>query len=150
MKSKRGDTFSAEHEMKLACSQAKSLNTLPTSCAARLVKFCKMNREEITILARTNSAKFLGKILSQHRFVIPTFVILLIGILSSLALIEVHQNLSMPNAVAVVEPPAFKQPETLNGLLALSPAELEHCDIARMNLLCAEALPGAEILNVEE
>ena len=56
----------------------------------------------------------------------------------------------MPNAVAVVEPPAFKQPETLNGLLALSPAELEHCDIARMNLLCAEALPGAENMNVEE
>ena len=56
----------------------------------------------------------------------------------------------MPNVVAAIEPPAFKQPETLNGLLNLSPAELEHCDIARMNLLCAEGLPGAEKLNVDE
>ncbi len=86
----------------------------------------------------------------QRKFAIPTFIILLIGISASLAWIQFHQNLPMPNAVAAVEPPTFKQPETLNGLLALSPAELEHCDIARMNLLCAEALPGAENLNVAE
>lgn len=30
------------------------------------------------------------------------------------------------------------------------PSELEHCDIARLNLLCAEALPGAEKLSVKE
>ncbi len=88
--------------------------------------------------------------LPQHRLAILAFIILLIGISASLAWIQVRQNLPMPNAVAAVEPPAFKQPETLNGLLALSPAELEHCDIDRMNLLCAEALPGAENLNVEE
>jgi hypothetical protein len=35
----------------------------------------------------------------------------------------------MPNAVAAVESPTFKHPETLNGLLALSPADLEHYDI---------------------
>lgn len=45
---------------------------------------------------------------------------------------------------------SFKQPQTLTELLALPPAELEHCDIARMNLLCAESLPGAENLKVEE
>jgi hypothetical protein len=44
----------------------------------------------------------------------------------------------------------FKQPTTLNELLALPPADLEKCDIARMNLLCAESLPGAENLNVDE
>ena len=67
-----------------------------------------------------------------------------------LAWIQFHQNRPALSAVAAVEPPAFKPPETLNGLLALSPAELEHCDIARMNLLCAEALPDGENLNVEE
>ncbi|HTD68550.1 MAG TPA: transglutaminase family protein [Candidatus Limnocylindria bacterium] len=41
------------------------------------------------------------------------------------------------------------KPTTLKELLALSPAEIERCDIARMNLLCAEGLRGAEILNVE-
>ena len=40
-------------------------------------------------------------------------------------------------------------PQTLKDLLALSPAEIERCDIARLNLLCAEGLPGAENLNVE-
>jgi hypothetical protein len=34
-------------------------------------------------------------------------------------------------------------------LLALEPAELERVDIARMNLLCAEGLPGAENLNID-
>jgi hypothetical protein len=68
------------------------------------------------------------RILPQRRLAIRAFIILLIGISLLLVWIQVHQNLPTPNAVAAVERPAFKQPETLNGLLALSPAELEHCD----------------------
>lgn len=41
-------------------------------------------------------------------------------------------------------------PRTLEGLLALKPAEIEGTDIALMNLLCAEGLPGAENLSVDE
>ena len=44
----------------------------------------------------------------------------------------------------------FKQPATLKELLALSPPQLENCDIARMNLLCAEGLPGSENLKVDD
>jgi hypothetical protein len=51
-----------------------------------------------------------------------------------------------PNSFAA----EFKQPTTLKELIALSPADLEKCDIARMNLLCAEGLPGSENLNVDE
>jgi hypothetical protein len=47
-----------------------------------------------------------------------------------------------------VESPSFNQPETLKGLLVLSLADLERCDIARMNLLCTEGLPGAENVNM--
>ena len=43
----------------------------------------------------------------------------------------------------------FKQPATLKELLALSPADLEKCDLARMNLLCAEGLPGSEDLKID-
>ncbi len=93
--------------------------------------------------------KVARKVLSQHRLAIRASIILLIGISSLLAWIHVHQKQPMPSTVAAVGPPAFRQPETLNELLALSPAELERCDIARMNLLSAEALPGAENLNVE-
>ena len=41
------------------------------------------------------------------------------------------------------------KPGSFTALLALSPAELERCDIARLNLLCAEGLSGAKELNVE-
>jgi hypothetical protein len=49
------------------------------------------------------------------------------------------------SAVSVARP----EPRTLAELLALEPAALERVDIARMNLLCAEGLPGAENLNVD-
>ena len=42
------------------------------------------------------------------------------------------------------------QPQTLDELLRLSAEELARCEIARMNLLCATGLPGAENLDVEE
>ena len=38
----------------------------------------------------------------------------------------------------------------LKELLALPPVQLEQVDIARMNLLCAEGLPGAENLNLRK
>jgi hypothetical protein len=90
------------------------------------------------------------KFLPKRWLTIPALIILLIGIGTSFAWIHIHQNQQKPNVVAAVEQPTFKQPETLKELLALSPAELKNCDIARMNLLCAEGLPGAENLNVDE
>lgn len=52
------------------------------------------------------------------------------------------------------EPTAFNadyelEPKTLAELLALPPEDLVKVDIARMNLLCAEGLPGAESLDIE-
>ena len=43
-----------------------------------------------------------------------------------------------------------KSPSTLTELLALKNQELEGTDIAVMNLLCAEDLPGAEHLSVAD
>ena len=53
------------------------------------------------------------------------------------------------NEVARANRDSEPKPSTLKELLALSPAEIERCDIARLNLLCAEGLRGAENLNVE-
>ncbi|MGB7746042.1 MAG: hypothetical protein WBN75_01990 [Verrucomicrobiia bacterium] len=53
-------------------------------------------------------------------------------------------------AATAAKSPQFKQPATLKELLASLPAELEKCDLARMNLLCAEGLSGSENLNVDE
>lgn len=41
-------------------------------------------------------------------------------------------------------------PRTLKELLALPPDKIEQCDVGLMNLLCAEELPGAENLNVQD
>jgi hypothetical protein len=43
---------------------------------------------------------------------------------------------------------AIAAPASLKELLALPPASLSGVDIARMNLLCAQGLPGAEDLDV--
>jgi len=42
-----------------------------------------------------------------------------------------------------------KQPTTLRELLAMPQAERDKCDIARVNLLCAESLLGAEKINID-
>ena len=44
----------------------------------------------------------------------------------------------------------FGQLTALNELLAIPPADLEKCDLARMNLLCAEGLPGSENLKIDD
>jgi len=50
--------------------------------------------------------------------------------------------------VANLQELAPKSPASLTDLLVLPPSEVEHCDIALMDLLCAQGLPGAERLNV--
>lgn len=41
-------------------------------------------------------------------------------------------------------------PRSLSELLSLNPSDIERCDLARINLLCAEGLPGAEQLDVDD
>ncbi len=55
---------------------------------------------------------------------------------------------SNPRTVAMAEAP--RQPLTLGQFLALSAAQRRAIDIARVNLLCANDLPGAEGLNIEK
>lgn len=45
---------------------------------------------------------------------------------------------------------ASKGPATLQELLKLSPTQLEQCDLALMNLLCATGLKGSEGLDIQE
>ena len=52
------------------------------------------------------------------------------------------------NSVPLVSTTLSITPANLAQLLALPPEQLEKIDIARMNLLCAEGLPGAENLNL--
>jgi len=52
-------------------------------------------------------------------------------------------------ATALVTPARPQQPATLDGLLTLPVADLAGVDLARMNLLCATGLPGAEGLDVD-
>lgn len=46
--------------------------------------------------------------------------------------------------------PSRDVPDTLGSLLAAAPSEISRYDLVRMNLLCAEGLPGAEQLKVSK
>lgn len=46
-------------------------------------------------------------------------------------------------------PAAFIQPTTFSELVAVKPEDLPKVDLARMNLLCASGLPGAEQMDIE-
>ncbi len=100
------------------------------------------------------AGKVEGKFLSNRRLTILSVAFLIAG--SILAGITFQRNshkttVAFQNGIAVkTENPVFKIPRSLAKLLDLSPVELEHCDIAQMNLLCAESLPGAENLDVDE
>ncbi len=47
------------------------------------------------------------------------------------------------------DPKSARPPRTLTALLQLRPEVLEQCDLATLNLLCAEGLRGAEDLKME-
>lgn len=80
--------------------------------------------------------------------------LLLVAVISITAwLLWRAQRLSQSPNQANVPPAsknAFKQPTTFLELCNTPTEQLEKCDIALMNLLCAEGLPGAENLNVRE
>lgn len=95
----------------------------------RKVKIVKRGGQMIERAGTTG--KVTGRILPRHR------LSLLIG-LAFLVFVS-------PNSFAA----DLTQPVTLKELLVLSPADLEKCDLARMNLLCAEGLPGSEDLKID-
>lgn len=92
------------------------------------------------------------KTLPKHNLAILVVVFLIAGsVVAGIISQKSSKPATVPSQCAPqVENPAFKTPHSLAELLALSPDELEHCDIARMNLLCAEGLHGAENVNVDE
>jgi len=75
-------------------------------------------------------------------------VSLVFGSIAAVELLRRERHTVSPKP-AIGTPKAGKA-SRLDELLALSPSELESIDVALMNLLCAEGLPGAEGLNVED
>ena len=70
---------------------------------------------------------------------------------SVLAASETNSPLSSSSAVTDSSTKAeFRQPSTLAELLALPDDQLENVDLALINLLCAEGLPGSEKLNIQD
>lgn len=84
---------------------------------------------------------------SFHRSV--GFSVILV-LLAGLAVAGFFERDTSKTSASFKKTSTAKSPRTLAELLELKPAELEGTDIALMNLLCAEGLPGAENLKVEE
>jgi len=76
----------------------------------------------------------------------PTVFILWVVFFAGVALADI--NAVSLNAVAYTN--VSVTPTNLTQLLALTPAQLEKCDVARMNLLCAEGLRGSEDLDIQQ
>ena len=78
-------------------------------------------------------------------------VLSLIVVLGSFVFIvwsQQNPKMRMAETAAYVGNYAPEVPPTLNQLLVLSSSEIERCDIALLNLLCTQGLPGTEGLNI--
>lgn len=69
----------------------------------------------------------------------------LVAILLAVVLVGVGFAFAKPKPEA---PAAFAQPTTFEELVAVKPEDLPKVDTARMNLLCANGLPGAENMDL--
>jgi hypothetical protein len=76
--------------------------------------------------------------------------LLSLAILAALGWSRLQRKPQITDAMKAAAQPQAQPPRTLKEVLALSPAELQQCDIALLNLLCAEGLPGAEGVSVQE
>jgi hypothetical protein len=81
---------------------------------------------------------------SIRLFAVIGVLCLLGGLIYTHYLLQKH-SVQISNFQAPAQPP-----QNLDQLLSLQADDLGDVDIARMNLLCAEGLPGAENLDVEE
>lgn len=75
------------------------------------------------------------------------YVVVLLGIFPAG---NVFAETTATNLIAADQSKNFAQPKRFAELLALPPEQVEWVDIARVDLLCAEGLPGAEKLDVEK
>ena len=77
-------------------------------------------------------------------------VLCLVAGIGAWALVPKTSKIEPSSAQTVSAAPVNRyEPRTLSELLALPPGELGRVDFARMNLLCAQGLPGSENLDIE-
>lgn len=98
-----------------------------------------------------NSAKLRTKTHYANRPI--GYLVIVITLFLSVGLIAIvfHHSLLQGHSArkSSFQAPA-KPPQNLDQLLALQADDLQEVDMARMNLLCAEGLPGADGLYIEE
>jgi tetratricopeptide (TPR) repeat protein len=95
---------------------------------------------------------YMAKIRPVLNVVLPALAVVGIGVLGYMAFAppaepEPSSVPSTPTASANAS--TARRAQTLDDLLAMSPAELARVDIAEMNLLCATGLPGAEEIDID-
>ena len=86
----------------------------------------------------------------KFRWFLPLLAIALIAVGISVWQ-KYNQKTNLPaTAVVPPKPAVFKMPTSFAELCAVQTNDLAKCDIALMNLLCAEGLRGSESLNVTD
>ena len=107
-----------------------------------------MSRESRQRLREARAEVRLPQGRPRRRWFVPLVALLVAG----LSVVAWQRFGSKPktHAESPEQAGGFKPPATFAELCALKTNELANCDIALMNLLCAEGLRGAENLNVKE
>ena len=93
----------------------------------------KESRQRLREAAKRQEARF-----ARSRNLLGLFPFIAAALIATGTFIWIHSHEQKPDTISKTESMSFKRLKTLNELLALSPAGLEHCDIARLNLLCAD------------
>jgi hypothetical protein len=106
------------------------------------------NKKSIKFSTRTDLKKpVLHKVSARQKRIL--FCLIAIGFLSISywSKLKFYSSASQPSAKPQVS--ILKSPQTLDELLKLSLTELNQCDIALMDLLCAQGLPGAGDMKIK-
>lgn len=86
---------------------------------------------------------------ARRRSFLWLYSFIVAGFVGAGTLVWIHSRPQNLVTISTTELPSLRQPKTLDELLTMSPTKLEHCDIARLNLLCADGLTGVEDLKVD-
>lgn len=85
----------------------------------------------------------------RQRLIVILLLVASVALVGLMSVGRLNVPSPFPSAGVSKNPLALLSPGTYSELLAIDPSRLEDCDVALINLLCADGLPNAQILDVQ-
>ncbi len=122
--------------------QAVGLTAVAPKCVSMRMASKKRQRE----IERAEKERELEKAASRRRRWIAFTIVSLLAAMVAVFVYRKDSAASSPNEKTAPMPDKW----TLSALLKLKPHQIEELDVALLNLLCAEGLPGSETLDLKK